>query len=130
MKALPFYLLLITTFTLAGVGKLGPATPDWFLRQFSGTVLDLFPGALGLTFYLLALLELATAGLLLAGLGRREFLPGATRPLLSAGIMLAQVVFVLLCFGQRLTHQYDAAASLFAYAALTFLAGRAALSEA
>jgi hypothetical protein len=41
--------------------------------------------------------------------------------LFEAGLVLSFLVFAALGFGQRLSHKFDEAALLFAYAALTFL---------
>jgi hypothetical protein len=130
VKALPFYLLLIITFATASLEKLrSPAAPNWFLEQFKNTVLDLFPGALTLAFFSIAALELVTFLLILAGLLRKEFLKSETKPLLSAGLILAQVTFLVLGFGQRLTHQFDQAGFLFFYTVLTYIGGHIALKE-
>lgn len=130
MKTLPFYALLIVTFGLAGVDKvLGGKVPTWFLDQFKGTLLDLLPGTLEISFVLITLLELATAIALIVGLARREFVSrlATDKRFLQTGIILAQVTFIALGFGQRLTHKFDAAGALFFYAALTFIAGHIAL---
>lgn len=134
MKTLPFYGLLIMTFGLAALDKiLGGKVPTWFLDQFKGTVLDLFPGNLEISFIAITLLELATAIVLIIGLAKREFLSRLAnendndKRFLQIGIVLAQVTFIALGFGQRLTHKFDSAGSLFFYAALTFIAGHIAL---
>lgn len=130
MKTLPFLTLLIVTFGMASVDKvLGGKVPPWFLDQFKGTVLDLFPGALEISFVLITLLELATAAVLIIGLYKREFLSrvATDKLFLQTGIVLAQVTFIALGFGQRLTHKFDAASALFFYAALTYIAGHIAL---
>lgn len=130
MKTLPFYLLLIMTFALAVLDKiLGGKFPTWFLEQFQGTILDVFPGALEISFIIITLLELSTVVLLIIGLVRKEFLMkiASDKRFLHYGIILAQVTFIVLGFGQRLTHKFDVAGSLFFYAALTFIAGHIAL---
>ncbi len=123
LKTIPFYLVLIMTFGLAGAEKmLAGQAPDWFLKQFTGSLLDLFPGALTLSFFLIAMLEIGTALLLVVGLLKRQ------KPFLFYGVLLAQITFLTLGFGQRLTHQYEAAGSLFFFAVLTFIAGHHALA--
>ncbi len=123
LKTFPFYLVLIMTFGLAGTEKiLGGQAPDWFIKQFSGSLLDIFPGALSLSFFLIAGLEIGTALLLMVGLLKRQ------KSFLFYGVLLAQITFLILGFGQRLTHQYEAAGSLFFYAVLTFIAGQHALA--
>lgn len=130
MKTLPFYALLIMTFGLAGLDKvIGAKVPSWFLEQFKGSLLDVFPGTLEVSFVLITLLELATAIVLIIGLAKREFLArlGSDKRFLQLGIILAQVSFIALGFGQRLTHKFDSAGALFFYAALTYIAGHIAL---
>lgn len=132
MKTIPFYGLLIITFGLAGLDKiLGANVPTWFLAQFKGTLLDLFPGMLEISFVLITLLELATAITLIVGLVKQKFSTrlASDKRFLQAGIILAQLTFIALGFGQRLTHKFDAAGALFFYAALTFIAGHIALKE-
>jgi hypothetical protein len=132
MKSIPFFLLLIMTMGLAGLEKLfGGAAPTWFLDQFRETVLDVFPGALTASFFLIAILETLTALLLTIGLVRKESFQNssANKLYLKYGIYLAQLTFIALGFGQRLTHKHDSAGSLFFYAALTFIAGHIALAD-
>ncbi len=130
MKTIPFYLLLVMTFGLAGIDKIiGGKIPGWFLEQFKGSWLDLFPGSMEISFVMIALLEIATAAVLIIGLVKKEFLLKVAndKRLLQFGVALAQVTFIALGFGQRLTHKFDAAGSLFFCAALTFIAGQMAL---
>lgn len=123
-KTFPFYLLLLVTFGVAGIDKLIAFTiPAWFLTQFQGSLLDLFPGTLAASFILITLMEITTFVLILIGLVKNN------KVQLNYGIILAQLTFVALGFGQRLTHKHDSAAALFFYAALTFIAGHFALSE-
>jgi hypothetical protein len=132
MKSLPFFLLLIMTMGLAGLEKLfAGAAPSWFLDQFRGSVLDMFPGALTISFFLIAILETLTAVLLIIGLLKKESLRGPTvnKIYLKYGVYMAQLTFIALGFGQRLTHKHDSAGSLFFYAALTFIAGHIALAD-
>ena len=124
MKSLPFCILLLLTFGQAGLDKLfGGPTPTWFLEQFHGTLLDLFPGSLSLSYYGIMTLELVTAAVLAVALIRREFLGGRPKKFLTLGIILSQVIFIALGFGLRLTHKFDGAAQLFFYAALTYIGG-------
>ena len=134
MKTIPFYLLLVMTFGLAGLDKIiGAKVPSWFLEQFKGSLLDLFPGSIEISFAVIAVLEVATAAVLIAGLLKKEFLSKVAQDkrhnkrFLQYGVILSQVTFIALGFGQRLTHKFDAAGALFFYAALTFIAGQMAL---
>lgn len=132
MKSVPLYLLLIMTFGLASLDKIIDAkVPSWFLEQFKGTALDLFPQSLNISFVLITLLELITALLLIGGLIKKEFLLKSAKDkyLLQYGIYFSQITFIVLGFGQRLTYKFDAAGDLFFYAVLTFIAGQLALKD-
>lgn len=129
MKTVPFYLLLVMTFGLASLDKiLVGKVPSWFLDQFKGTILDIFPRSLEISFVMIALLEIVTTIVLIVGLAKKEFLLKAAndKRLLQYGVILSQFTFIVLGFGQRLTHKFDAAGDLFFYAALTFIAGQLA----
>jgi hypothetical protein len=127
MKNIPFYLALLITFGLAGFEKiLAGEVPDWFLRQFKNSILDSFSGSLKIAYFSIAAMELLTFGLLLLGLAFYLLKKKGNEKLLMGGVFLAQLTFVSLSFGQRLTHQYEAAGSLFIYAILTFLGGQLA----
>jgi hypothetical protein len=120
LKLIPIYLLYITTFGLAATSKLLPlfsghvGAPEWFQKQFGGTFLNLFPGALSANFYLIAILELTVTVLFIAGLFRRKFLHPA--------LLLAQLVFVILGFGLRISSDFHGAAELVGYFGVTLLA--------
>ena len=129
MKALPFYILLLMTFGMACLEKIiSWEVPSWFLKQFDKTILNLFPGSLELAYFAIVLLEGCTFGFILFGIVRKEFLiqksSGVSQKYLSQGIFLAQITFIILGFGQRLTQKYDEAGYLFLYASLTFIAGQ------
>jgi hypothetical protein len=103
--------------------------PNWFMMQFQGTLLDLFPGSLTFSYFLIAFLELASFLLVLGSLLKREYLPQREKRTLQAGLILCQVTFVALAFGERLTHKYTEAFELFAYAVLVFLAQQVLLRK-
>ena len=128
MKTLPIWILLLLTFGQAALDKIvGGGVPAWFVEQFSTTFMATLPG-LPVAYYTILALEIVTTVLIGAGLAKREFL-ATEKPLLNAGYILAQLTFIALGFGQRLTHKYDQAAQLFFYAALTFIAGHLALKQ-
>jgi hypothetical protein len=133
MRSLAFYLMLIMTFATAGISKVvGGSVPDWFLKQFAGSPLDLFAGSLTLAYAAIAALEVVTAVLLIVGLARRELkrdVGGAPKPYLQAGLILSQLTFLALALGQRLTHQYDAAMILFIAMIAVYVGGEHALKE-
>lgn len=129
MKTLPFWILLLLTFGQAALEKiLDGGVPSWFTTQFQNTFMATLPG-LTISYYSILGLELSTALLILVGLARREFLLLCTPKFLTAGFLLAQITFITLGFGLRLTQKYNDAAQLFAYTVLTFIAGTLALKS-
>ncbi len=127
MKHLLFWILLLCTFGQAALEKiLGGSVPSWFLEQFGSTILNPFPGSLTAAYYTIMLMELSTFLLIAAGLLKREFQKEEKR-FLYFGAQFAQCTFIMLGFGQRLTHKYDAAAQLFVYAAITYIGAQFAL---
>ncbi|RYZ91543.1 MAG: hypothetical protein EOP06_06855 [Proteobacteria bacterium] len=110
-------LLMLTTFVPAAYEKLKePAVPKWFLDQFAPTLLGAIPETLPLQFYVIALLEVVVAVVMVMALLKRN-----NTESLRAGLGLAFVTFLALGFGQRISHKFDGAAQLFAYAGLTWL---------
>lgn len=102
----------------AGLSKLvARETPDWFKDQFSGTWLGRFPA--GPQWWLIALLEVAAAALLVAGIATGETLAGGTIHLVGWGLLLAAAVFTMLSFGLRVAADFAGSASGYFYAALT-----------
>jgi hypothetical protein len=110
-------LLYVTTFAPAAIEKfLEPETPKWFLDQFTPTLLGVVPGLLPLQFYGIGILEGLVSVLMVVALLKKN-----SEAALQIGLALAFVVFMALAFGQRLSHKFDGAAQLFAYAAFTIL---------
>lgn len=125
LKFAPLYLLYLSTFGMAAVGKwreFPHGAPEWFQRQFEGTVLNLFPGALTVNFYLIAVLESMVALAFVVSLLRREFLPERDRSVLQFSLWGAQFTFVILGFGLRLVGDFHGAAELFFYFGVTLVA--------
>ena len=92
-------------------------TPSWFVDQFKDTWLGKFPAAP--QWWLVAVLELAAAGLLLAGLVSGEFLASSEPVLLQYGMLLSAVVFVMLTFGLRVAGDFAGAANGYFYTGVT-----------
>lgn len=102
----------------AGLSKFAAReTPDWFRDQFSGTWLGRFPA--GPQWWLIALLEVAAAGLLAAGLAMGETLVPGAIVFVGWGLLLATAVFTMLSFGLRVAGDFPGSASGYFYAALT-----------
>jgi len=126
LKPIPIYMIYISTFGLAALGKLVPfhgQAPDWFQKQFADTFLNAFPGALTIQYYAIAALEtLVTLGFIFSLL-RGEFMlrPNQSKRVLLGTLLFAQAVFAMLGFGLRLIQDYRGAAELFAYFGVTLI---------
>lgn len=111
--------LLLVTMLTAGVEKiLGSGVPDWFVGQFKETFLNAFSGALGIQFYMIALIELAIGAICIIGL-MASFVKKKELTYLSVelSLLLSSFLFIGLSFGMRITYKFDSAATLFFYAA-------------
>jgi hypothetical protein len=115
IRLLPVYLIFISVFGMAGLSKWLGGIPPYFEKQFAGSILDLFPGALTVNFYFIALLETVVTLTFILSLVKREFLPSRSPNILKYALVFASFVFVILHFGLILTHDHDHAAQLFFY---------------
>jgi hypothetical protein len=123
VKLLPIYLLFIGTFGQASLEKFrSGGMPDWFQKQFEGTILNPFPGSLTIQYYLLAVIELSVVLLFLWSGIQLEFVAGNAHTFLRYALVLALFTFFGLGFGLRISGDYQGAANLFAYFGVTLLA--------
>jgi hypothetical protein len=114
VKYAAIYLMFGLTMGISSIEKLTEAVPDWFAEQFAGTFVETFPG-LSTSWLVAGVLEVLTAVLILVSVVRLEFMPGKERTWLRIGLSLAAFTFMLLGVGQRVSSQFDGAASLFFY---------------
>jgi hypothetical protein len=129
-KHLPFYLLIMMTMGLSAIFKIiGFEVPEWFSKQFSGSMIDIFPGAISLSWIFIAILEFTAFALILLAIVKGEFRDDVSKKWTQPAFFITEITFIILVFGQDITHQYEAAFSLFAYAVLTYLAARVVLSD-
>lgn len=113
-------ILFIAVFGEASLSKFaGRETPGWFIDQFKATWLGRFP--IRPQFWLIAVLEFLVAALFVAALLTGEPFGVDPPALLGYGLLLAAVVFTMLCFGLRVSCDFAGAASAFTYAALSLL---------
>jgi hypothetical protein len=118
---LSIILLFLSTWGLAGPGKLTGGLPPWFADKFGSTFLATFPG-LTVSFYSVVLGEVLAALLALVALVRLEFLPGRSTAFTQYTLVASLFLFAQLGFGQRLVQENSGAASLFFYFGATLLA--------
>jgi hypothetical protein len=127
LKLLPLYCVYLPIFGMAAMSKwreLPHGAPEWFQKQFEGTFLNFFPGALAANFYLIATLETLVTLAFVASLLRGEFRPGKNKSALALSFFGAELVFAMLGFGLRLSGDFRGAAELFVYFALTLVVSR------
>lgn len=108
------YLMFGLTMGLSSIEKLTESVPQWFTDQFQDTFVADIPG-LAIAWRMAGVLEIAVALILLVSLVMLEFLPKRRKPLLKLGLGVSAVTFMMLAVGQRITSQFDGAASLFFY---------------
>jgi hypothetical protein len=108
------YLMFGVTMGLSSVEKLTSDVPQWFSEQFGSTFVATFPG-LGVAWTVAGILEAAVAILCVVSIVTLEVLPDRRKPFLKLALGVAAITFMMLGIGQRITSQFDGAASLFFY---------------
>ena len=122
LMLIPVYLLYIATFAQASSEKFrSGGMPDWFFKQFEKTILNAFPGALKIQYYMVACLEALVVLLFLVSAFHLEFIPPHELSYLSAALLLSLFTFFSLGFGLRMAGDFQGAANLFSYFGVTFL---------
>lgn len=112
-------LLYFFTFGGAAYEKLkNPTLPDWFVTQFTPTILGSVPGLVAASYVGIAIAELIAATLLVWALSQRK--PLISSNVFAGALLLSFALFIVLGFGQRLSHKYEDAAMLFLEALMTF----------
>ncbi len=113
-------LLFLTVFAEAGISKFAAReVPQWFVDQFKDTWLGKLPAAP--QFWLIATLEVAVAALVVASVVTGEPWADGVNTWLGYALLLASVVFSMLCFGLRVSFDFAGAANAFFYAALSLI---------
>jgi hypothetical protein len=119
LRALAISFLYAGTFFLAAREKwMSGGVPEWFVKQFSPTLLGRFPGGLFLAYYKIAVLESCIALAVLVSVVKMEFwkvAQGESPVWLLGSLHLSLFVFAILGLGLRLTSDYVGAANLFFY---------------
>jgi hypothetical protein len=100
-------------------GNFGEA-PQPIVEQFSGTIVDWFPGA-DAAWAILGILEFIAFLLFAVSLLIGEFLPNRRKLVLQVALCLALFDFSLLLFGQTSTSEHEGTASMYTYFGVTVL---------
>jgi len=130
IKNLPFYLLILITMGVSGFEKLlSFEVPEWFIKQFSGSVIDIFPNALNIMWVMITILQITAFLFTLFAIVKKEFQDEVQKKWSQIAFFLTEFSFIILGFGQRIIQNYDVAFWLFAYAVLTFLGASAVLKK-
>jgi len=103
--------------------------PEWFIKQFSGSVIDIFPNALNIMWVMITILQITAFLFTLFAIVKKEFQDEVQKKWSQIAFFLTEFSFIILGFGQRIIQNYDVAFWLFAYAVLTFLGARAVLKK-
>jgi len=91
----------------------GTVAPDWFLKSFEPTVISKLPGGAKAAFWMIAALESAFAVAFPLSVAMPMILPFA--------LVGALFFFGALCFGLRITGDFQGSANMFIYFAVTLL---------
>lgn len=108
------YLIFGLTMGLSSIEKITDPVPEWFSTQFESTWVATFPG-LTAAWLAAGVLEVAVAVLIVVSLVTLEVLPNRSKPFLKLALGVSAITFMMLAIGQRLSFQFDGAASLFFY---------------
>ena len=122
----PLHLVYLAVFIPATIGKFTNTAGNaaYFTNLFKDSIIAKIPVPGGMTTHVLTIgvLEGLVCLLFLAALLKGEWLPKATCLMFTKlGLFLTSLVFVQLGLGMRLAKNYDGAANLFFYFALTQL---------
>ena len=89
----------------------GKKVPEWFLKTFEPTLLAKLPGGIRAQFWMIAGFET----LLAVSFPLSVFIPD----LLPFALLAALFLYGILCFGLRITGDFQGSANMFAYFAAT-----------
>ncbi len=107
-------LMYVVLFGTACFDKLkSMSVPSWFIEQFSKTFLGRYPLAVTLSYWSIAIFELALVLMFLFSLWIAWVLPFA--------LIGAMGIFVFLLFGIRLIGDYQGSANMFTYFGISLL---------
>lgn len=112
--------LFLVVFVEASLSKIAAReTPDWFKDQFASSWLGKLPTSP--MWWTIALVELSIAVLFIIAAVQFEFKTGVANVFTGWGLLGSMFLFIMLCFGQRVSLDYAGAANSFYYAALSGL---------
>lgn len=89
------------------------SVPDWFTKQFASSFAGKYPSFLRLSYWIIAGLELLLALLFVASVIMPTLLPLA--------LILSLFLFGILCFGLRISYDFQGSANMFTYFTATLV---------
>lgn len=102
--------ILIILILLSGIPAFhkisGGSVPEWFIKKFTGSAIDLIPGGINLSFYIITLLETIIPVVLIIAMIKREH-KGMSNTFSELGFILSGLLFIILFFGSFLVESYD-----------------------
>jgi hypothetical protein len=105
------YFVLFATSAFEKVKNL--TVPDWFLQQFSESYLGPYPTLIKMGYWGITALE---SGLTIAFVASL-FIPA----LLPVALVASLFLFAILCFGLRISYDFQGSANMFTYFAATLI---------
>ena len=89
------------------------STPEWFIKQFANSFIAKLPGGATAGYWFIAALEAALTICFLLAIFNFMFLPYA--------LLGSLFLFGILCFGLRVTYDFQGSANMFTYFGVTLL---------
>jgi len=100
--------LYLSLSAITGIQKLtGDLPPEWFMKKFEHTLIDLFPGSMQLSFMIIVALEVLAGASFLLALIKQEFKEGAMIRFTNLGFNLCLLLFVALFLGSFIAQDYE-----------------------
>jgi len=92
----------MTTMGSSAIFKIiGFEVPEWFSKQFSGSMIDMFPGTISLSRIFLPFLNL----LILLAIAKSEFRGDVSKKWTQPAFFITEITFIILVFGRDITRQ-------------------------
>ena len=105
-------ILILTVYlclsAITGIQKItGNLPPEWFVKKFEQTVINLFPGSLFLSYLIIVILELLAAFFFIMALFKREFKSESPVRYTDLGFHTCLLLFTILFFGSFIAQDYE-----------------------
>lgn len=108
--SIKFYALLLLSFLtlIPGLHKIiHPIPAEWFVDLFKDSPINMIPGGLLLSYWIIILVELAAGVLFVLSIAFMEFKPNKVLKFGNFAFHLTFILFIILFFGSFLIQNYD-----------------------